>query len=64
MTRHAAYIRTSTTKQTTGAQSQRGAILEWFADDDVTDWDEYADAAQSGADDSHEAFRELLEVLC
>jgi len=63
MTRHAAYIRTSTTKQTTGAQSQRGAILEWFADHDVTDWDEYADAAQSGADDSREAFRELLEAV-
>ena len=40
MTRHTAYIRTSTTKQTTGAQSQRGAILEWFADRDVGDWDE------------------------
>ena len=63
MTRYAAYIRTSTTKQTTGAQSQRGAILEWFADHDVTDWDEYADAAQSGADDSREAFRELLEAV-
>ena len=63
MTRYAAYIRTSTTKQTTGAQSQRGAILEWFADRDVADWEEYADAAQSGANDSREAFRELLDAV-
>jgi len=44
MTRYAAYIRTSTTRQITGAQSQRSAIVEWFADRDVADWDEYTDA--------------------
>lgn len=47
MTRYAAYICTSTTKQTTSAQSQRGVILEWFADRAAADWDEYVDAAQS-----------------
>lgn len=63
MSRYAAYIRTSTAKQTTGEQSQRGAILEWFADHEVTDWDEYVDTAQSGADDSRAAFRELLNAI-
>jgi hypothetical protein len=63
MTRYAAYIRTSTARQTTGKRSQRGAILEWFAERDVTDWDEYVDTARSGADDSREAFRDLLAAV-
>ena len=50
-------------KQITGAQSQRGAILEWFLDRDAADWDEYIDAAQSGADDSREARCELLDAV-
>ena len=63
MTRCAAYIRTSTTKQTTGAESQRSAILNWFAEREISDWDEHVDTARSGADDSREAFRELLEAV-
>ena len=47
-------------KQTASVQSQRGAILEWFTARDVADWDEYADAAQSGADDFGKTFRELF----
>ena len=63
MTRYAAYIRTPTAKQTTGAESQRSAILKWFAESEVSDWDEYVDTARSGADDSREAFRNLLDAV-
>lgn len=59
------YVRTSTDKQETGGESQKGAIEDWYKNHnlDITEADAYVDLEQSGTSSTREQFLDLVDAV-